>query len=104
MSTEKKHWILNMVSEGSEVSMKRVVTSCAFLLLAFAFVLNLFWHIKVSESLLNIMENIVFAGVFATAGENIASKFSKKTTPTVVVNDKSTTVTQNAGTNENPTI
>ena len=80
-----KNWLMSMLSEGSEVSMKRVVTSSAFCLLAIAFLLNLFWDIKVNDALLNIMENIVFAGVFSTMVE----KFAKKVPADVPIVDES---------------
>lgn len=90
-----KNWLMNMISDGSEVSIKRVLTLAAFTLLAIAFLLNLFWDIKVSESLLNIMQNITVMGFGSTVVEKFAPK---QKTPPVVVNDNS--MTQNSNSSE----
>lgn len=74
----KKNWLLLMLSEGSEISHKRVITFCAFILLSIAFLLDLFWNVKVSDPLLNIMENLVMFGF----GSTVLEKFAKKP-PTV---------------------
>lgn len=66
-----------MLSEGSEISHKRVITFSAFILLAIAFLLNLFWDIKVSDALLNIMETLVMFGF----GSTVVEKFAKKAPP-----------------------
>lgn len=70
-----------MLSEGSEISHKRVITFSAFILLAIAFLLNLFWNIKVSEALLNIMETLVMFGFGSTVVEKFAKKNSNNSNP-----------------------
>lgn len=74
-----------MLSEGSEISHKRVITFSAFILLAIAFLLNLFWNIKVSDALLNIMETLVMFGF----GSTVVEKFAKKN-PNTLNEDKPT--------------
>ena len=70
----KKNWLSLMLSDGSEISHKRVITFAAFILLAVAFLLNLFWDIKVSETLIGVMQGLVFAGFGATTIEKFAKK------------------------------
>ncbi len=70
-----KKFLLNMLSDGSEISIKRVITLAAFVLLAIAFLLDLAFDIKVSDSLTNIMENLTIAGFTGT----VVEKFAKKT-------------------------
>lgn len=70
-----------MLSEGSEISHKRVITFSAFILLAIAFLLNLFWNIKVSDALLNIMETLVMFGFGSTALEKFAKKNPNTSNP-----------------------
>lgn len=70
-----KKFLLNMLSDGSEISIKRVITLIAFILLGIAFLLNLGFDIKVSEKLLDIMENLVMFGF----GGTVVEKFAKKT-------------------------
>lgn len=79
----KKNFFMNMLSDGSEVSHKRVITFAAFALLCIAFLLDLFCDIKVDEALMNIMEAIVFAGFGATTVE----KFAKKSPPAITTNE-----------------
>jgi len=63
-----------MLSDGSDISIKRVITLAAFLLLASAFILDLALDIKVSEKLTSIMENLTIAGFTGT----VVEKFVKK--------------------------
>jgi len=67
-----KKFILNMLSNGSSVSSKRVITLLAFLLLALAFILDMFLDIKVSDKLVDVMEMLVVAGF----GSTVLEKFS----------------------------
>lgn len=71
-------FIKNMLSEGSEVSNKRVIGTTAFGLLAVAFILNIFWNIKVSDKLVDVMELIVMSCVGATAVEKFAPKVKEE--------------------------
>jgi hypothetical protein len=70
----EKNLFLLMVSEGSAVSHKRVITFFAFVLLAISFLLDLGFDIKVSDALLNIMETLVMFGF----GSTVVEKFAKK--------------------------
>lgn len=67
-----KKFILNMLSYGSSISSKRVITLLAFLLLALAFILDMFLDIKVSDKLVDVMEMLVVAGF----GSTVLEKFS----------------------------
>lgn len=67
-----KKFILNMLSNGSSVSSKRVITLLAFILLALAFILDMFLDIKVSDKLIDVMEMLVVAGF----GSTVLEKFS----------------------------
>lgn len=69
-----KKFILNMLSNGSSVSSKRVITLLAFLLLALAFILDMFLDIKVSDKLVDVMEMLVVAGF----GSTVLEKFSNR--------------------------
>lgn len=69
-----KTFLLNMLSDGSEISVKRVITLCSFLLLALAFMLDLFFNVKVNVTLTDIMENLVMYGFAGT----VVEKFVKK--------------------------
>lgn len=79
----KKNFFLNMLSDGSEISHKRVITFAAFTLLGIAFLLDLAFNIEVSPALLNIMEAVVFAGFGATTVE----KFAKKSPPAITTDE-----------------
>lgn len=65
---------MTMLSDGSTVSVKRVITFAAFVLLAIAFLLDLGFNINVSEKLTSIMENLTIAGFTGT----VIEKFVKK--------------------------
>ena len=68
-----KKFILNMLSNGSSVSSKRVITLLAFLLLALAFILDMFLDIKVSDKLVDVMNMLVVAGFTGTVAEKFAN-------------------------------
>ena len=73
-----KKFILNMLSNGSSVSSKRVITLLAFLLLALAFILDMFLDIKVSDKLVDVMEMLVVAGFTGTVAEKFANRKEDK--------------------------
>ena len=73
-----KKFILNMLSNGSSVSSKRVITLLAFLLLALAFILDMFLDIKVSDKLVDVMEMLVVAGFTRTVAEKFANRKEDK--------------------------
>lgn len=73
-----KKFILNMLSYGSSISSKRVITLLAFLLLAIAFLLNLAFTIKVSDKLVDVMNMLVVAGFTGTVAEKFANRKEDK--------------------------
>lgn len=73
-----KKFILNMLSNGSSVSSKRVITLLAFLLLALAFILDMFLDIKVSDKLVDVMNMLVVAGFTGTVAEKFANRKEDK--------------------------
>lgn len=68
-------YIKKLISNDSDASFKRGVGFYTFLILAFAFLLDLFFDVKVNENILNVMENIF---MYCVAG-NVIEKFTKKT-------------------------
>ena len=65
-----------MLSDGSDsnISSKRAVTFLAFLLCAVAFLAELFWGFKVSNTTFDAMMYIAVAGLGFTASEKFARK------------------------------
>ena len=65
-----------MLSDGSDdnISSKRAVTFLAFLLCAIAFIAELFWNFKVSNTTFDAMMYIAVAGLGFTASEKFARK------------------------------
>ena len=70
-----KRLIIEMLSSGSTISVKRVITFAAFLLLSLAYILDLAFDIKVADKLTDVMENLTIAGFTGT----VIEKFAKKT-------------------------
>jgi len=77
-----KNFFMTMLSDGSSVSVKRVITFSAFVLLSVAFILDLAFNIEMSEKLIDVMEMLVVAGFTGT----VAEKFAKKT-PSIIPPD-----------------
>ena len=69
------NWLTSMLSDGtnSSVSSKRVVTLLAFLVCAFAMIMDIYGH-KVTPALFESMIYIVIAGLGFTASEKFAKK------------------------------
>ncbi len=67
-----KKFFSEMFSSGGKVSSKRVVTIVAFVIMAFAFVVDLFSNNTVSENVFTSMEYIVIAGLGFTASERFS--------------------------------
>lgn len=63
-----------MLSAGSEVSVKRVITFAAFVLLAVAFILDLSCNITLQDKLIDVMEMLVVSGFTGTVVEKFAPK------------------------------
>jgi len=69
-------FLLRMLSDGTNenISSKRAVTIAAFLLCSIAFIAELFWNYKVSQTTFEAMMYIVIAGLGFTASEKFAKK------------------------------
>lgn len=77
-----KNFFMTMLSDGSTVSVKRVITFSAFILLAIAFLLDLAFDVKVADKLVDVMEMLVVAGFTGTVAEKFAKKSVINTPPT----------------------
>lgn len=73
-----KKFIINMLSSNSGISHKRVITFLAFILLGLAFILDMFFNIKVSDKLVDVMEMLVVAGFSGTVIEKFTNKSNEK--------------------------
>jgi hypothetical protein len=62
--------IKDMLSSGSKVSSKRVVTFICLLFMLIGYVANLFWNFEVSSNMFESLQWIVMAGLGFTASEN----------------------------------
>ena len=71
---EKAGFIADMLSSGSKISSKRVITFLSFVLMAAGYLSNLYFDFEVKTEYFEAMEWIVIAGLGVTASE----KFSKK--------------------------
>jgi len=73
------NWLNSMLSDGCNrtVSSKRVITSLAFLICAFALIADVFGY-KVTPSLFDSMIYLVIAGLGFTASEKFAKKEEQK--------------------------
>ena len=68
--------IKSMLADGENgsISSKRVITFVATLLVAMAFVANLFWKLTIEEFMYSSMMTIVLAGLGTTVAEKFAPK------------------------------
>ena len=64
------HFLKNMLSSGSKVSSKRVVTFICLLFMLIGYVANLFWNFEVADNMFESLQWIVMAGLGFTASEN----------------------------------
>ena len=64
------HFIKNMLSSGSKVSSKRVVTFICLLFMLIGYTANLFWDFTIDDNLFQSLQWIVMAGLGFTASEN----------------------------------
>lgn len=69
-----KKFLLRMLSDGSEISVKRVITFGSFLLISLAYLLDLFFSITVDDKLTSVMEALVMSGFAGTVLEKFAPK------------------------------
>ena len=68
------HFLKNMLSSGSKVSSKRVVTFICLLFMVIGYVANLFWNFEVAANMYESLQWIVMAGLGFTASENFGNK------------------------------
>ena len=66
----KGGFLKNMLSSGSKVSSKRVVTFICLLFMIIGYVSNLFWDFEVADNMFESLQWIVMAGLGFTASEN----------------------------------
>jgi FtsH-binding integral membrane protein len=68
--------IKSMLADGENgsISSKRVITFVATLLVAMAFVANLFWKLTIEEFMYSSMMTIILAGLGTTVAEKFAPK------------------------------
>ena len=64
----------DMLSSGSKVSSKRVVTLVSFKLMGIAFLANLFFDFQVDKFIFESMQWIVISGLGFTASEQFSTK------------------------------
>ena len=68
------HFLKNMLSSGSKVSSKRVVTFICLLFMIIGYVANLFWDFEVADNMFESLQWIVMAGLGFTASENFGNQ------------------------------
>jgi len=81
----KGGFLKNMLSSGSKVSSKRVVTFICLLFMIIGYVANLFWNFEVADNMFESLQWIVMAGLGFTASENFGN-----TPPEPVVEEEPT--------------
>ena len=74
-------WLKEVSSSSNKVSSKRVVTLVAFILMAIAFVADLFCDLTVAENVYDSMSYIVIAGLGFTASEHVFKGGKNKKEP-----------------------
>ena len=67
------NFLKNMLSSGSKVSSKRVVTFICLLFMIIGYVANLFWNFEVASNMFESLQWIVMAGLGFTASENFGN-------------------------------
>jgi hypothetical protein len=67
-------WIKELTSSSNKVSSKRVITIASFLLMAAAFIANLFFGLKIDQFIYDSMSYITIAGLGFTASEWLSGK------------------------------
>lgn len=78
MGRKKRGFIEDLVSDGSKISSKRLVTLLSFILIAIGFLANLFWNFTIEEFIYSSIMYIVIAGLGIVGAE----KFAKSKKPT----------------------
>jgi len=75
------HFLKNMLSGGSKVSSKRVVTFICLLFMLIGYTANLFWDFTVDDNLFQSLQWIVMAGLGFTAAENFSPQYEEVEEP-----------------------
>ena len=65
-----------------EISHKRVITVLAFIWISVAFMVNVFWEVKLEENIFDGMLNLVMAGMGFSAFEKFSPKHAHADRPT----------------------
>ena len=73
IKTKTMNFLKNMLSSGSKVSSKRVVTFICLLFMIIGYVANLFWDFEVADNMFESLQWIVMAGLGFTASENFGN-------------------------------
>lgn len=73
--------LYNLLQDGKDgsLSSRRVVTFCAFVLCAIAFIANMFFGITIEKFIFDSMSYIAIAGLGATVAEKFAGNSSNNT-------------------------
>lgn len=73
-----KQFFIKMLSNGGSISSKRVIMLASFILLGIAFILDLFFDVKVSDKLVDVMEMLVISGFGGTVLEKFTGNKNEK--------------------------
>jgi len=73
IKTKTMNFLKIMLSSGSKVSSKRVVTFICLLFMIIGYVANLFWNFEVADNMFESLQWIVMAGLGFTASENFGN-------------------------------
>jgi hypothetical protein len=73
IKTKTMNFLKNMLSSGSKVSSKRVVTFICLSFMIIGYVANLFWDFEVADNMFESLQWIVMAGLGFTASENFGN-------------------------------
>tara|TARA_Y100000385_G_C12630630_1_gene441095 strand:+ start:120 stop:383 length:264 start_codon:yes stop_codon:yes gene_type:complete len=77
MARKKKNFLKELVSDGSKVSSKRLITLLSFLLIIVGFISNLFFDFTVEEFIFSSVMYIVIAGLGIVGSEKWAPSKNK---------------------------
>jgi len=72
MARKKKNFIQNLLSDGSKVSSKRLITLLSFVLIIIGFFANLFFDFTIEEFIFSSVMYIVIAGLGIVGAERWA--------------------------------
>ena len=81
MARKKKNFLTDLLSDGSKVSSKRLITLLSFLLIIIGFVSNLFFDFTIEEFIFSSVMYIVIAGLGIVGAERWAPNKTKSSDP-----------------------